>query len=92
MSVPGTKSTWISAAPRTDFERTRCDAQHDVDGFLDRPGDADFDVLDRQPGRLHDHDDPRKGHLGIDAAGHVQHRSTRRPRSSRSVTSTIRPK
>ena len=49
-------------------------AQHDADGLLDRPGDGDLDVLDRQAGRLGDDDDPREGDLGIDAAGHAEHR------------------
>ena len=30
-------------------------AQHDADRLLDRPGDGDLDVLDRQARRLHDH-------------------------------------
>ena len=74
MSVPGAKSIDSSAAPRTDFERTRIDAQDDAHRLLDRPGDGDLDVLDRQPRRLRDDDDPREGDLGVDAAGHPEHR------------------
>ena len=74
MSVSGAKSIDSSAAPRTDFDRTRTTPEHDADGLLDRPGDGDLDVLDRQAGRLGDDDDPREGDLGVDAAGHAEHR------------------
>ena len=58
-------------------DRLRADAhhaEHDADDLLDRPGDGDLDILDGQAGRLGDDDDPREGHLGIDAAGHAEHR------------------
>ena len=63
-----------SAAPRTDFDRTRMTPRTMLDRLLDRPGDGDLDVLDRQAGRLGDDHDPREGDLGIDAAGHAEHR------------------
>ncbi len=59
-------------------DRFRPDAhhpEHDADRLLDRPGDGHLDVLDRQAGRLGDHDDPREGDLGVDAAGHAEHRN-----------------
>ena len=74
MSVPGAKSISSSRPPRTDFERTRIDAQHDADRLLDRPRDGHLDVLDGQARRLRDDDDPREGDLGVDAAGHAEHR------------------
>ena len=92
MSVPGAKSIDSSAAPRTDFDRTRTTPSTMLDRLLDRPGDGDLDVLDRQAGRLGDHHDPREGHLGIDAAGHAEHRDDRRRPSSSAVVRTISPK
>ena len=85
-----------SAAPRTDFDRTRTTPSTMLDDLLDRPGDGHLDVLDRQAGRLGDDDDPREGDLGIDAAGHAQHRRRRRRRSAgswsaRSARSTAWP-
>ncbi len=49
-------------------------AQDDADDLLDRPGDGHLHVLDRQAGGLGDDDDPGEGDLGIDAAGHAEHR------------------
>ncbi len=74
MSVPGAKSIDSSAAPRTDFDRTRTTPSTMLDRLLDRPGDGDLDVLDRQARRLGDDHDPREGDFGIDAAGHAEHR------------------
>ena len=83
MSVPGAKSIDSSAAPRTDFDRTRTTPSTMLDRLLDRPGHGHLDVLDGQARRLGDDHDPREGHFGIDAAGHPEHRRRRRRRSSR---------
>ena len=96
MSVPGAKSIDSSAAPRTDFERTRITPRTMLDRLFDRPRDGDFDVLDREARRLGDDDDPREGHLGIDAAGHAQHGDhaeggQQRRSSARSARSTAGP-
>ena len=92
MSVSGAKSIESSAAPRTDFDRTRITPSTMLDGLLDRPGDGDLDVLDRQAGRLGDDHDPREGDLGIDAAGHAG-ASRRSPKAVRElVVRTISPK
>ncbi len=52
---------------------------------------GDLDVLDRQPRRLRNDDDPRKGHLRIDAAGHLPHEHQAEDRQQTTVN-TIKPK
>ncbi len=74
MSVPGAKSISSCAAPRTDLDRTRSTPSTMPTTSSIGRVTATSTSLTARPGDLRDDDDPGEGDLGIDPAGHAQHR------------------